>query len=85
MDIRKIREEDIERVYTLNTWTDDKKEEVRKALETGKWVYLGSTAIGHTRAEMTERAGLKWLEEEYGNVIQMVQCEGRSDIVSRLR
>ena len=85
METRQINDNDIKRFYVLNTWDDETKQKIRDALETGVWVHLGSTAIGHTRAEITEWEGLNWLKNEFGDVLQVVQREGYGEICSRLR
>jgi len=60
-------------VYTLNTWTEEKKQEVRDLLKAGKWVHLGSTALGHERARLTEYEGTNWLMEEYGEKVLVMR------------
>ena len=70
MEPRKINSKDIKSFYVLNTWDDETKKKVRAALETGAWVQLGSSALGHTRAWMTEQDGLNWVKAEYGETLQ---------------
>ena len=53
-------------LYTLNTWTDDLKDEARKILKEGFWVSFHSTCIGHTLAEIVRWDGMKWVREEFG-------------------
>lgn len=84
MEKRKMHDNDCATVYTLNTWTDEKKAEVRKLLEQGKWVRFGCTAIGHTRSAMTERDGLNWVMEEYVGIIRIAEREGYGDVYVQL-
>lgn len=72
-------------VYTLNTWTDAKKAEVRKFLEDGYFVYMGSDCIGHTLAHMVEMAGIRWVVEEYGNSVMIRKRKGWGDYFVALR
>ena len=58
-------------VYTLNTWTEDKKQEVRKYLEEGYFVHMGSDCIGHSLAEAVKYDGLRWVIEEYGTNVMI--------------
>lgn len=85
METRKMDETMCKAVYTLNTWTDDKKAEVRKYLENGDWVHLGASCTGHTLARMVESAGIKWVQDEYGDNIQIAVREGWGDVYCRLR
>lgn len=66
MEERKMHDEDCKAVYTLNTWTDELKNEARKLLERGYWVRFGSTCIGHTMAEKVEASGMEWAKKEFG-------------------
>lgn len=72
-------------VYTLNTWTEEKKAKVRKFLEEGFFVYMGSDCIGHTLAEMVEMAGIRWVVEEYGNAVMIRKRKGWGDYFVALR
>lgn len=85
METRKMDETMCKDVYTLNTWTDDKKAEARKYLEDGYWVHFGASCTGHTLARMVERAGIKWVLDEYGDNIQIAAREGWGDVYCRLR
>ena len=85
MERRYMHEEDCRAVYTLNTWTEDKKEEARKYLEEGYWVRFGSTCIGHTLAYMVALDGIEWAKKEYGDVLQVAEREGWGYIYCRLR
>lgn len=76
---------DCKSVFTLNTWTEDKKASVRDFLERGYWVHLGSSCIGHTMAAMVERDGIRWLQEEYGDRVEVVQRDGWNDLYCRLK
>ena len=76
MEIRKMKDGDCKSVFTLNTWTDEKKDEARKYLEEGYWVHFGSSAIGHTMAAMVEADGLAWAQEEYAGILRVAQREG---------
>jgi len=71
-EVRKVYRENCASVYTLNTWTDAKKAEIKEKLEAGYYVFLGSSAIGHTLSAMVERNGIKWVEEEYGDKAEVV-------------
>lgn len=85
MDTRKMHDEDCKTVFTLNTWTDEKKEEARRLLEQGYWVRFDSTCIGHTLARMVQHAGLEWAKSEYEGILQIAEREGWGDIYCRLR
>lgn len=76
MKVVKVSKENYKSVYTLNTWTDEKKEEVRKLLEGGYYVTLASSATGHTLSEMVENDGIKWVVEEYGDKVEKVKIAG---------
>ena len=83
---RKMDETMCKSVYTLNTWTDEKKAEAREYLEAGYWVHFGSTCIGHTLGQMVESAGLRWVREEYGeDNVQEARREGWSNWYIRLK
>lgn len=56
---------DVRDFWALNTWDNNTKAAIRKVLEDGLWVYLGSTATGHTMQD-----GLDWLESEYCGILQ---------------
>lgn len=58
-------------VYTLNTWTEDKKDEVRKYLEEGYFVHMGSNCLGHSKAQAVAYDGLRWVVEEYGRNVMI--------------
>lgn len=81
---RKMHDEDCRTVYTLNTWTDDKKAQAREYLEQGYWVRFASTAIGHTRAMLTESAGLKWAEDEFAGILRIADREENGDTYCQL-
>jgi hypothetical protein len=68
----KIPSKEVKYFFVLNTWDDNTKEEIRKALNENQWVHLGSSCIGHTRAEMVEQAGGEWLHSEFPNIKQGV-------------
>lgn len=82
---REIEDSLYRSVYTLNTWTDDKKDEVRKYLEEGCFVYMGSTCIGHTLSEMVERDGIRWVVEEYGTALMIRERKGWGEYCVALR
>ena len=82
--IRKLNREDCRSVFTLNTWTEDKKQEVRDYLEEGYWVHLGSSCIGHTLAHMVERDGIKWVEEEFAGILRAARSSEYGDIYLQL-
>lgn len=71
----KVSKDKIKAVYTLNTWTNEKKEEVRNLLESGYYVTLASSATGHTLSEMVESDGIKWVVEEYGDKVEKVKIK----------
>ena len=85
MEVRKMHEEDCKTIYTLNTWTDEKKAEARKYLEEGYWVEFASNCLGSTMADMVERAGLRWAKEEYGDTLQIAEREGYGFTYCRIR
>lgn len=74
-EVRKVYRENCSSVYTLNTWTDEKKQEVRDLLEQGYYVFLGSSAIGHTLSDIVEYQGRRWVEEEYGDDIEIIEVK----------
>ena len=81
---RKMNDADCRTVYTLNTWTDEKKAEARSYLEDGYWVRFGSSCIGHTRAKMVERDGLEWAKEEFTGILRIAEREGYGHIYCQL-
>lgn len=85
MESKKMHEENCKGVYTLNTWTDEKKAEARALLEQGYWVHFGSSCIGHTLAQMVESDGIRWARSEYGDALQVAQREGWGTVYCRLR
>ena len=85
MDIIKMNDSECKSVYTLNTWSDHKKEEVRALLKQGYWVHLGSSCIGHTMARFVEADGIKWVEEEYGDSVDVALRDGWGFAYVRLR
>lgn len=82
--VRKMHDEDCKSVFTLNTWTEEKKQEARDLLEQGYWVHLGASCIGHTLAEYVERKGLEWVKEEYAGILRVAKREGWGDIYCQL-
>lgn len=72
---RKVYRENCTSVYTLNRWSDEKKQQVRDALENGYYVYLGCSAIGHTLSAMVEYQGLEWVQKEYGDAVEIIEVE----------
>lgn len=85
MEERFMHDEDCKSVFTLNTWTDEKKAEAKKLLEQGYWVQFCSTCTGHTLADMVERNGIEWAKSEYGDALQVARREGWSDTYCRIR
>ena len=79
-----MHEETCKTVYTLNTWTEEKKAEAREYLEQGYWVRFASTCIGHTLAAYVSREGFKWAEQEYAGILQVAEREGWGDTYCRL-
>lgn len=72
-------------VYTLNTWTEDRKTEARKLLEEGYWVHFGSTCIGHTLSRIVTNAGFAWAEEQYGDALEIRPRKGWGEYYARLK
>lgn len=72
---RKTYRENCSSVYTLNTWTDKKKSEVKALLDAGYYVYLGCEAIGHSLSAMVKYQGIEWVKEEYGDQVEVVEVE----------
>ena len=85
MEKRKMHEEDCRRVWTVNTWREEQKAEARGYLEAGYWVHFGSTAIGLTRALMTEANGIEWVRKEYGDTVRVAENEEDGKMYVRLR
>lgn len=81
----KMEDSMVKSVHTLNTWGEEEKAEIASLLEKGYWVHLGSTAIGHTRAWMTEQDGLDWVRSEYGDRLEEAEREGYGWTYCRLR
>ena len=79
METRRLNEQECKSVYTLNTWTAEKIAQAKAHLDAGYYVHMGSTAIGHTCALMTENAGIKSLEAIYGDRLEVVQRDGWGD------
>lgn len=84
MDIIKMNDNECRSVFTLNTWTDSKKEEARSLLKAGFWVHLGSSCIGHTMARIVENSGVKWVEEEFKDGVITALRDGWGDVYCRL-
>lgn len=55
----------------ITVWTNDPtipqpiKDAVKAVLDAGQAVYIGASCIGHTRAQMVESAGSKYLKDEF--------------------
>ena len=77
-------EDECRSVFTLNTWTEDKKNTVREYLKQGCWVHLGSSCLGHTLARMVEYDGLEWMKKEFGKRLTIAKRSGWGDNYCRL-
>ena len=59
--------------YTLNTWSDETMNEAFSYLEKGYVVHFGSTAIGHTMAQMVELDAIKKVKDKFGALAVIVK------------
>ena len=85
MERRKLNDSECRMVFTLNTWTDELKEKAREYIDAGYYVGFGSTAIGHTLAEMVEWEGIHWAKQEYGKRIETVERIGWGDVYCHIK
>ena len=72
MNTRKLYSDECKCIYTLNTWTNEHVEEAKKWLDQGYYVHFGSTAIGHTMANMVENQGIKMMKDIYGDKLEVI-------------
>lgn len=63
-------------VCVLNTWNEETLSKAWKMLEAGDYVHFGCTAVGHTRAMMTENEGIHLAQERYGDKLTVVEIDG---------
>lgn len=84
-DIVRIEDNERKVVCTLNTWGVKELTEGWGYLEEGYWVHFGSTAIGHTRAFMTECEGIDLTRKRYGDRLIVAYRQGYGDRYCRLK
>lgn len=72
-------------IYTLNEWTDEHWKKAEEALESGKCVFFGCTAIGHWLSATIEGQADKWVHDKYGDRVEEVYPEEFPLVHYRLR
>lgn len=63
------------RCVSSNYFSDKCKEQTDEWIKQGLWVTFCADCIGHTRAQMFENDGERYLQDKYGDAIQKVRSE----------
>lgn len=72
---------EVKSFYALNEWTKEVIAEVCDLLESGHYVHLGSDALGHTRAVLTERDGIEKIKNIFGDRVEVVEDSWGFDVL----